>query len=176
MTEIDPHRVFNPHLARQYWKHLKARWTEAGQVIEKSILGIDDPMLRKIVAMMVDACAKRNGAYVLGEAPEGFSVNEVELEDEVIDAILALTDGDTDKLDEAYDWIVNLLKGMPAPFVAWAFGELILQEPIVNEAGDSLKFFAFDRVVYSLEESKILGIHSHPVFNHPKNKIIPVSL
>lgn len=174
--EIDPHRVFNPYLARQYWKQLRSRWVEAGRMIESSILGIEDPLLKKIVALMVDACAKKNGAYVLSEAPEGFTVAEVELEDDVIDAILALTDGDTEKLDEAYDWIVALLKGMPAPFVAWAFGDLILQESIVNDKGESLKFFAFDRVVYSLEKAKILGIHTHPVFSHPKNRIVKIHL
>ncbi|HSG28221.1 MAG TPA: hypothetical protein VLA34_07055, partial [Candidatus Krumholzibacterium sp.] len=174
--EIDAHRVFSPHLARQYWKRLKERWMEAGRMAERSILSIPDEQHKKIVALMVDACAKRKGAYVLKEAPEGFNVAEVELEDEVIDEILDITNGDTEPLDMAYDWIVELLKGMPAPFVAWAFGELILQEPILNEKGESLKFFAFDRVVYSLEEGKILGIHSHPVFSHPKNKIIPVDL
>jgi len=174
--QVDKHQVFNPYLARQYWKQLKRRWEEAGRMCEKSILDIKDEQHKKIVAMMVDACAKKRGAYALSKAPEGFAVSEVHLDDDVIDEILDLAEGGTDPLDAAYDWIVNLLKGMPAPFVAWAFGELCLLEPIVNEEGESLKFFAYDRVVYSLEERKILGVHTHPVFGHRKNKIVPVKL
>ena len=174
--KIDKHQVFSPHLARKYWSQLRAKWVEAGGVIESSILKIEDPLVRHLVAMIVDACSSGRGAYALVEAPEGFAVEEVELDDEVIDEILMLTDGDTTHLDVAYDWIVRVLKGMPAPFVAWAFGELILREEVVHESGEKLRFFAFDRVVYSLDEHRIVGVHTHPSFSHPKNKIVPIRL
>lgn len=174
--EIDKHEIFSAHKARKYWKGLREDWKKAASTIESMIIAIEDADLRKAVAHIVDACSNCQGAYVLTEAPEGFKVEEVELDDEAIDPIIDMLGGNTDKLDEAYDWLVQLFKGMPAPFIAWAFGELCLRDPILNDEGEELKFFAFDRVVYSLKDGRILGIHTHPVFSHPRNRIVEVDL
>jgi hypothetical protein len=169
-------RVFTPFQARQYWKRLRASWCKTAKEIEADILAIEPLGLRHVVARIVSACAQNQGAYILEEGPEGFNVTEIELEDDVVDAILEGTGGETEPLDDAYDWIVNRLRGMPGPFVAWAFGELALREPVVNDNGEELAFFAHQRVIYSLAKRQILGISSQPDFLHPKNRIVAIRL
>tara|TARA_R110002126_G_scaffold52672_20_gene143019 strand:+ start:1945 stop:2475 length:531 start_codon:yes stop_codon:yes gene_type:complete len=170
------YEIFNAHKAREYWKALRARWVEAGQQIQQAILEIEEDKLRYAVAHMVDACASGNGAYVMVPSAEGFSISELELDDEIIDLLLDYTQGDTGITDRAYDWILDVLKGMPATFVAWAFGELTLYEPVVDDDGEPLEYLACDRVVYSLETRSIAGVHTYPAFGHRRNRIIPIRL
>ena len=176
MRRVEAHEVFNAHKARRYWSQTKSRWVHAAKVIQDTILDIKKPELRVAVAHMVEAIANREGAFVLENAPSGFNVKELELDDEPLDAILEAIDGDEEVLDEAYDWLVGLMKGMNAPFIAWAFGPLRIAGPVVNHQGQRLQQFAANRIVYSLDEQAIIGVHTQPNYGHPKNRVIRVQL
>ena len=176
MRSVEAYEVFNAHKARRFWAQTKTRWVDAAKVIQDAILGIEEEPLRVAVANMVDAIAKHEGAYVLESAPSGFNVKEIELDDEAIDRILDLLDGNEDVLDEAYDWIVGLMKGMSAPFIAWAFGPLSIPKEITNHQGQRLTEFASHRIVYSIRKQAISGVHTQPNYGHPKNRVIAVDL
>jgi hypothetical protein len=157
--------------AKRYGKWLMQQWRDLAQLIEDDILKIEDRDLRWAVAQLVSDVAAGHGHYVIVEAPGGFLIKEVALDDFACDRLLNRVT--PDQLDEAVEWVINAMQDLSAVFVRWAFGRLRLGEREQRRSDLSkVHKLLFDRVVYDVKTDEIEGVATHPELSTKGVKVV----
>jgi hypothetical protein len=170
---------FTREQARAYWRKTVESWKGIAHHILVVIDSVQDPLLKKAVSSIIDAVSSGYGVYRLEPTPNGFRLEEVHLDDDVVDRLLGILEKhDCDPvvvLDEAVEWITAMVRGVPAPFVGWAFGPIeVIPGKDRDPQGRKLAMFSHSRILYSFEKKAVIGILTHNSYNHPSCRIIKV--
>jgi hypothetical protein len=154
--------------AKEHWRNIKKKWRQEAQDVIEEVRSIDDKVMQRVVACIIDAVASGHGSYGLRRVEEGLSVDEVQLDSDVCDILLKAHGPEI--LDSAFDKIVALTNCRSAPFVRWAFGKIEVLNP--STEGKSVSAISHDRIVYSLKDDRFVGVIAND--NSDDWKVVPI--
>lgn len=158
LTAPTPRRGFTDSEAKVHWQETLAVWTEEGLKAQDLILNLPDPALRFTVAALSDALAERAASLLIQEGNDGFVVDTLAVDDDVLDAIVSQLEvvydvNPDDILGQAFGWYKQYTNGRPITFLGWLFGSL----GQARGRKDILRI-CWDRIYYDLQKQLILGV------------------
>jgi len=188
---VNPHemvpenRVFTYREARAHWARTKAEWTKIFDRISQNAHAIENEKLRKAVFLLRVALFKEQGAFVFAKAKcaagDGptvirYSIENIDIYDDIFDQILELADTTEDVVNDAGLWFIDQLQNCSAPFLRWGCGPIEIKKGHgYGTRGARLEYFSWNRMVVDLKKNRLAGVETHYNPAHRQYKIVKIN-
>jgi hypothetical protein len=182
LAVLESERILSPRDLLKLWRDLRRLWEESLEDVVRELTAIPDPdrrtvaldLLRLMIAgkteLIADPCPN---TYEEADCP--LRILRLDVETSAADDALLLSH-DPLLLCAAFGEIGERIHHFPAPLLVWAFRRLALSEPAIDDRGDPINAFMFDRVICSLATAPTIpdAIEIlHPLTAYPPGSRIP---